>query len=74
MSIQHWHALSNNVSHAFYSRHYHTIKSILCLLGPSAATQRRGLKRQHLALDAFKKVSFSTSGEIAGVDRGCQDF
>ena len=45
MSIQHWHVLSNNVSNAFYSRLYHTIKSILCLLGPSAATQRRGLKK-----------------------------
>lgn len=55
MSIQHWHALSNNVSDAFYSRHYHTIKIMVCLLGPFAATQRRGLKNQHLPPRLFQE-------------------
>lgn len=55
MSIRHWHTLSNNVSDAFYSRHYHTIKSMVCLLGPFAATQRRGLKNQHLPPQLFQE-------------------
>lgn len=58
-------ALSNTVSNAFYSKHYHTIKSTLCLPGLLCCNWEVGAKEIAYPTQFFK-ASFSTSKEIMG--------
>lgn len=53
MSTQHWHALSNNLSNAFYRKHYCTIQNTPSILDLLSATRESG--REEINLTDIKR-------------------